>query len=595
MFNKLKLLINTFNDKEKRRLFQLQVLVFIMTIFQIVSIASFAPFISMVADLSVLNGESFLSDLYHESKLSEDQFLLWFGIVVIFLVSLSSFLSIWVNWLLFRFSSRLGMNLSTRLLSLYLYRNFLFHVNNSSSFLLKQIIIEARRIGDGIITPFIQLVANFFFILMVAISLAYYKPFVTIIGGLILLIVYISIYLFTKNKIKLNGQNITNKSLLRSKIALNSFGGVREILHLNKQEFFVKRFDNASRSFADSQSLNSTFSIFPKYVVEFVTLISIVTVLIIAKQNKSSSFLDLIPVVVVFGLLLIKLIPAFQGIFGNLAKIKANLPAFDALKDDLIDISKNEDLFIIEKKTTDFNSLEIKNLCYKYPGERGFILNGVNLTINKNESIGLVGFSGAGKSTLIDILVGFLDYKVGKIILDGEVLTKSTHNEFKKKIGFVSQNVFLLDASIEENIAFGVEEDKIDYEKLNKSIQQSSLEELLKDLPNGLKTQVGERGVQLSGGQIQRIAIARSLYKECEILIFDEATSSLDGITERNILQSINNLQGKKTIIMIAHRLTTLEDCDKIYVLDKGKVDDFGNFKYLSKNNLIFKKMLKNE
>ena len=294
-------------------------------------------------------------------------------------------------------------------------------------------------------------------------------------------------------------------------------------------------------------------------------------------------------------MLLIKLIPAFQAVFGNLAKVKANLPAFDSLNEDFMEM----DVDVSDSSTSGelpFNdSIEVRNLHYKYPGERSTVLNGMDFTIKKNSTIGLVGYSGSGKSTLADILVGFLSLEEGEILVDGKILTPENHKQFKRNIGFVSQSIFLLDASIRENIAFGVEPDDIDEEKLMNSIKQASLEDLLKDLPKGINTEVGERGIQLSGGQVQRIAIARALYTECEVLIFDEATSALDGITEKNILDSITSLQGTKTIIMIAHRLTTLTGCDTIFVLDKGKVDDSGNFEALSKGNKIFKKMLKDE
>lgn len=595
MYKKLKALVSIFSKVEKRKLYQLQALVLIMTIFQIVSIASFAPFISMISDIEVLERENRLSELYQMSGFTKNQFIQYVGLSVILLISISTFLSIRVTWLLYNYSSKLGMRLSARLLKYYLSKNYLFHVSNSSSFLMKQVIIEARRVGDGIVTPMIQLISNSLFIIFVVIALTFYKPMITFFGGAVLLSVYLLIYTFTKNKIKANGQNITNKSMLRSKITLNSFGGVRDILHMDKQYFFVKKFKTASDSFARSQALNSTFSIFPKYLVELVALGGVVLILILFIQPGSDEFTQMIPVVVVFGLLLIKLIPAFQAVFGNLAKVKANLPAFDSLNDDFMEM----DVDVSDSSTTGqlpFNeSIEVRNLHYKYPGERSTVLNGMDFIIKKNSTIGLVGYSGSGKSTLADILVGFLTLEEGEILVDGKTLTPENHKHFKRNIGFVSQSIFLLDASIRENIAFGIDPDEIDEEKLMSSIKQASLEELLEDLPNGINTEVGERGIQLSGGQVQRIAIARALYTECEILIFDEATSALDGITEQNILDSIRGLQGTKTIIMIAHRLTTLSDCDTIFVLDKGKVDDSGNFEALSKGNKIFKKMLKDE
>jgi ABC-type multidrug transport system fused ATPase/permease subunit len=595
VYNKLKKIISIFSKSDKIKLYQLQIMVLIMTVFQIVSIASFASFISMISDPGILDNENKLSEVYKLSGVTKDQFIFYVGILVIILISISSFLSISVNWLLYKFSNKIGMSLSTRLLNYYLSNNYLFHVKNSSSFLMKQVIIEIRRVGDGIITPLIQMLSNFLFIVFVVFALCFYKPMIILFGGSILLIVYLLIYTLTQSKIKINGQNITDKSMLRSKITLNSFGGIRDIIHLDRQSYFVNKFKLASDSFARSQALNSIFSIIPKYIVEFIVLGGIVLVLILFIQPGSDSFRELIPTVVVFGLLLMKLIPAFQAVFGNLAKIKANLPAFDSLEEDLLKMNESIIDSPFSSEILYNKTIEIKALHYKYPGHRSTVLNGINFMIKKNSTIGLVGYSGSGKSTFVDILVGFLTSEKGDILVDGKKLTPESHKSFKKFIGFVSQSIFLLDASIRQNIAFGVDADKIDEEKMNNSIKQASLEDLLKDLPNGIDTEVGERGIQLSGGQVQRIAIARALYTECELLIFDEATSSLDGITEKNILDSIAKLQGTKTIIMIAHRLTTLTGCDAIYVLDKGKVDDVGDFETLSKNNKIFKKMLKDD
>lgn len=595
MYKHLKELFQVFSKIENRKFRKLQYWVLLMTFFQVASIASFAPFISMISDISVLERENVLSEIYQISDLTNIQFVIYSGIMLIILISISSFLSIRVNWALFKYSNSLGMNLSTRLLRYYLGKDYLFHVTNSNSLLMKQVLVETRRVGDGIISPMIQLISQLAFIIIVVVVLIFYSPVVAISGGAILFGLYIVIYLLTKNKIQINGQNITDKSMLRSKITLNSFGAIRDIIHLGKRDFFVDKFKLVSDSFARSQALNSTFSMFPKYIVELVSLGGFVLVLVLLFNPVSDSFTQLVPTFVVFSLLLLKLIPAFQAVFGSLAKIKANLPAFDSLRDDFMKINFDEENIGNDKQILFEKDIEIRNLDYKYPGERKSVLNGINITIQKNSTIGLVGYSGSGKSTLVDVLVGFLTFNQGSILVDGTALTTETHTQFKKNIGFVSQNIFLLDASIKENIAFGINPIQIDEQKLMNAIKQASLEGLLKDLPNGIHTEVGERGIQLSGGQVQRIAIARALYTECEVLIFDEATSALDGITEKNILDSITNLQGTKTIIMIAHRLTTLIGCDSIYVLDKGKVDDVGDFEDLSKNNELFRKMLKDD
>jgi ATP-binding cassette, subfamily B, bacterial PglK len=595
VYRKLKLLIGTFSKADKRKFYQLQILVFLMTIVQIVSIASFAPFILLISDKSTLESSNFLAIAYEYSGLTKDRFIFYAGLLLIFLIVMSSLLSIVINWMLYKFSNNLGMNLSTRLLNYYLRQNYLFHVTHSSSFLMKQIIIEVRRVGDGIVTPLIQMSSNILFIFFVSVSLTFYNPIIIVSGGSILFGFYLLIYIVTKSKIQINGQNLTDKSLLRSNITLNSLGGIRDIIHMNKQSFFVSKFENASNSFARSQALNTVFGLIPKFIVEFVVLCVIVLSLIFFIEPGTDAFEKLVPVIVVFGLLFIKLIPAFQAVFGNLAKIKSNLPAFDSLRKDFLKMQEPVNVENMNKAFTFNKLIEMKNLHYKYPGNRTRVLNGLDLTIRKNTTTGLVGYSGSGKSTLADILVGLLELDEGQILVDGKVLDSTNYHLFNKKIGFVSQSIFLLDASIRENIAFGEENDAIDDVKMNNAIKQANLDNLLDDMPEGILTEVGERGIQLSGGQVQRIAIARALYTECEVLIFDEATSALDGITEKYILDSVTKLQGTKTILMIAHRLTTLSGCDSIYVIDKGVVNDVGDFKSLSRNSSIFKQMLNNE
>jgi HlyD family secretion protein len=596
MYSKLKELIKVFTPSEKRRFYRLQLVVVFMTMFQIVSIASFGPFFSLISDLGILDEDNKLAKLYELSGLTKNQFVFYCGLLVIFLVGFSSFLSIRVNWALKDFNSTYVMRLSSRLFKFYLKKDYLFHVSNSSSSLIKQSITETRRVGDGVAAPLVQLVANSIFILLVILVLILYKPMVTVLGGLFLTIIYMIIYWSTKNKMKVNGQNITNKSLLRTKLALNSFVGVRDILQMDKQEFFVKRFAKASDSFAKSQTINIMFATFPKYIVEFIALGGIVLMMILFLDSGSSQFSEILPVLIVFALLILKLIPAFQMVFGSLSKIKANLAAFESLREDLMKMIEQEaeENKLEDQKILPFNKvLEIEDLHYTYPGERSKVLKGMNLSIERNTTIGFAGYSGAGKSTIVDILNGLLPYQHGTIKVDGVALNEKTMAQFKRNIGFVSQSIFLMDATIKENIAFGIEHDKIDEDKIMRLIKQVNLESLLVDLPMGIETEIGERGVQLSGGQVQRIAIARALYKESEILIFDEATSALDGITEEKILDSIRELKGTKTIIMIAHRLTTLKSCDKIYILDKGKIVSEGSFDELMENDQIFKEMLK--
>ena len=235
----------------------------------------------------------------------------------------------------------------------------------------------------------------------------------------------------------------------------------------------------------------------------------------------------------------------------------------------------------------------LDNISFKYPQTPSNVLNNLSLNISAKQVIGIVGPSGSGKSTLIDVLVGLITPNKGKIIIDKLRLDEENIKGWQQNIGFVSQSIFLSDSSIRENIAFGLPKDLINENQIKIVCKMSHLDDVINDLPNGLDTIVGERGVQLSGGQRQRIGIARALYNEVDVLVFDEATSSLDGLTEQQVMEAIHSLGGKKTIILVAHRLATVKKCDKIFVLKDGNIDDEGTFDELEKNNSLFQELSK--
>jgi len=237
------------------------------------------------------------------------------------------------------------------------------------------------------------------------------------------------------------------------------------------------------------------------------------------------------------------------------------------------------------------NSIAFCNVSFTYPGSCYPVLNDLNIEVKANSVIGFVGASGSGKSTIIDLLLGLIEPDNGEIVIDGSPVTESNKRSWQNSVGFVPQSIFLSDSSITENIAFGIAKPQIDLEKVNRAANMAHLSDMIAELPQGMQTTVGERGVQLSGGQKQRIGIARALYNDPDVLVLDEATSALDGITEKLIMDAIHDFSGKKTIIMIAHRLATVKKCDVIFLLDQGKIIDSGTYDELESRNDVFKKM----
>ena len=237
------------------------------------------------------------------------------------------------------------------------------------------------------------------------------------------------------------------------------------------------------------------------------------------------------------------------------------------------------------------NEISLKNITFNYPGKKSFALKDVSLTIKANTTVGFVGTSGSGKSTLIDVIIGLIKPQQGEVMIDGIPLIKKNLRSWQDKIGFVPQSIFLTEGTIAENVAFGIQQDQIDYSQVEKALKLANIHEWVLGLKSGIYSKVGERGVQLSGGQRQRIGIARALYYEADVLVFDEATSALDGITEKIIMDAIQDFKGQKTIILIAHRLKTIQNCDQIFMMEKGRVIDCGTYQQLLEKNEQFKKM----
>ena len=313
-------------------------------------------------------------------------------------------------------------------------------------------------------------------------------------------------------------------------------------------------------------------------------------------KTSNSDLSIILPILSVYGLAAMKLLPALQIIYNSLAIVKGNLSAYEAIKEDLkrINISRINKNDSTKPVWSKHNEIILKEATFTYPGKKSPALDNISLKIKPNALVGFVGTSGSGKSTIADLISGLIIPKHGKVIIDGIPLDEQNIKLWKKKIGFVPQSIFLTEGTIAENIAFGVSEDLIDYNQIEKALKLANLYEFVSNLDKGVYSKVGERGIQLSGGQRQRIGIARTLYYDADILIFDEATSALDGITEKIIMDSIKDFTGKKTLILIAHRLKTVQKCDQIFMMEKGSVIDSGTYQKLIEKNNDFKKMSEN-
>ena len=428
-----------------------------------------------------------------------------------------------------------------------------------------------------------------------------YNPKAALIVGTILGVSYLIIYSSIKNIVMKNGRIVSSTQEKRYKLMSEGFGGIREVLISGKQNFFNASFSSESDQWASAVGKNQAVGHLPRYIVELIAFSTIIGfILYLTSSNNNNQFVTMLPVLSIYALGGLKLLPAFQSIFLYVTAIKSNINAFDNIKENLIECDSNENKNqnkIFERKFNDSTKLNIEselsflNVNFKYEVKDDYVVKDLNLIIKSNETIGIVGKSGSGKSTIIDLIAGLIFPNSGKILIDGNNLTEQNKQLWQQNISLVSQSIFLSDSSIAENIAFGVPKNEIDNNKIKIALEKSQLIDFVDKLPNGPNTFIGERGVQLSGGQRQRVAIARSLYSESKLLIFDEATSSLDGITEEAVINSIKNIQHTKTVVIVAHRLASVKNCDVIYFIENGKVVDSGSYDGLLNRNASFKKM----
>lgn len=597
MLRQLKDLYELLTKDQRKKLLRLQVLVVLMSLAEIIGVASIGPFMALVGDMGQLQGDGIIAQLYRVSGLGEPRaFLFWLGVGVLIVLTMSAVISMFTIWRLSMYGARVGAELSSRLFRHYMHQSWLFHASGSSSQLTNQIAQECQRVTVAVINPLMQMNAKLVMASLMAIAVFVYSPLVALVGLSVFALVYLFLYRTVRRRLVRNGKVITQAQRQRFKLMGEGFGGIKDALLLGRQDIFTERFDKASADFAQAQGTTQAMGQVPRYAMELVAFGSVIFLILYLLATHQGNLGTILPVLSVYALAGFKMLPAFQQVYTSVSQIRGNLAAFEALRDDLrasaiVEGREKEPINSNEYRWTAKHSIKLDNVQFTYPGKLEPALDGLNIEIPINKVIGLVGASGSGKSTAIDLLLGLISPRQGSLLIDGVPITDKTRRAWQNSLGFVPQSIFLADSSIRENIGFGLPLEAIDEQRAKRAASMAHLDELLDELPDGMGTRVGERGVQLSGGQRQRIGIARALYHDADVLILDEATSALDGITEKLIMDAIHDFSGKKTIIMIAHRLTTVKQCDSIYLLANGRVVDQGNYFDLEKSNKIFQRM----
>lgn len=575
VFNSVRLLFYSINKRQKTNLFFLFWLTVINSVFEVVSIGAILPLVSLLIEENSSNNSVFFFEIINNFNFfNEYSKLTVCGIFFIAISLLSGSSRLFVLWYSLRTAKEIAAELGTKIYENTLYEPYLSHVNRNSSDVISGI---TQKVGtaSSVILSTVTLFTNLFLFLSIILSLLYIDPVITFFGIVFFGISYSIIALISKNFLIKNSFIISSEQTNIIKFLQEGLGGIREVLINGLQEIYKNRYKKSVTKLQKANAGNTFINQSPRFLMETIAIIAI-AVFVIFLDSETNLMKSFIPILAMFGLAAQKLLPLMQNLYGNWSVINAS---YSGLNDVLSFLTKNRsNVFINFKKNKEskklFNkSIVFKNISFTYPSNSMYsVIKNLNITIKKGKKIGVVGKTGVGKSTFLDLLMGLLKPSSGKIYFDDRLLSNSNTKKFiETAMTYVPQKIFLSDSEIEENIAFGVKKSQIDYSKIAKIAKLSQISHLLKSRKNQTKKfNVGERGVKLSGGEIQRIAIARALYTDPEIIVLDEATSALDVKTEEKIIKSIYDLNKNITIIFVSHKMYSLKMCDEIYKLDNG-------------------------
>jgi len=589
MFEKINLL---FTKAEFYKIGIIFLGVLIMSVLEVLGVASIAPFIGVVTNPSIIHHNEYLSFIYEYLDFSSDKsFIIATGAMVIFILVFSNSFNAFMTWKITMFSKMHGHMLSMRLLSRYLNQPYSFFLTRNTSDLGKNILTEITRCIDGAIFPALNIASKIIVSVFLLIFLLSIDPVLALVVSTVLCGSYLLIYKLVRRNLSTIGVNSTNAVLNRFKITNEALSGIKDIKLRGNENKFLQYFSIHSKNDAKYNAQSLLISTLPRYALETIAFSGIILIIIYFVSNDAKTD-QLIPLLSLYALAGFRLMPAVQQIYSGFSQVKYNLPALLLLIEDLKLNNRNSGNIDVPVEHLVFkNEIKLESIDFSYPNTSKNILDDFSLSVSCNTTVGLIGTTGSGKTTIVDIILGLLEPSSGKFFIDDTELTSDELPRWKQKLGYVPQFVYLIDDTIESNIAFGLSENEIDLKQVKNAAKLAELDEFIMSLPMQYKTKVGERGVRLSGGQLQRIGIARALYYNPTVLIMDEATSSLDGNTEDVILEAIHNLGHKITIIMIAHRLSTLKECDVIHILKDGRIIESGNYEQLFKSNDEFRKL----
>ena len=591
----LKKIFDLLTPNERKNLFPLFIMILIMALLDVFGVASIMPFIAVLSNPNIIETNSILSFIYKASNeigvSTIDQFVFLLAIFTFLMLFFSLAFKAFTTYALLQFGLMREYAFSKRLLESYLHQPYAWFLNRNSAELGKNILSESGRFTNYCLIPLLNLFAQSIVVVSLLTLIIIINPILALTSFAVLSAGYLLIFKLARVILDTLGKKSIQSNHNRFSALQEVFGAIKELKVRGLELTYINRYSESAKTYAKTLALSQIIAQIPKFFMEIIAFGGVIlAVLILLKTN--TDFFSVLPIITLYVLAGYRLMPALQSIYSSYTQIHFFNAALKALHSDIMSLKMIEPEITTQDPVLLQKSIELKNIHFNYPDTSRLALKDITLNIRANSTVGFVGSTGSGKTTIADLILGLLDPQDGMLMVDGNAINSLNRRQWQKNIGYVPQNIYLIDDTISANIAIGIESKNIDYKAVERAAKVANMHDfVINELPDGYKTEVGERGVRLSGGQRQRIGIARALYHNPQLLIFDEATSALDNLTEQAVMKEIKNMGKKITIIIIAHRLNTVFECDNIFLLEKGELKGQGNFETLLKTNKKFKQM----
>lgn len=591
----LKKYLDLLSPHERKRAVLLLGMILVMALLDVIGVASIMPFMAVLANPQLVETNAILATAYAKATLlginNTDQFLFALGVLVFVLLVLSLSFKALTTYAQLRFTLMREYSLGKRLVEGYLHQPYTWFLNRHSADLGKTILSEVSTVIRSGMMSLMSLISQSATAIALLTLLLIVDPLLALTVGVVLAIAYGLIFKLMSSFLARIGAERVRANQARFIAVSEAFSAAKEVKVSGLEQAYIRRFAAPAGIVARVESSAQLLVQLPRFMLEAIAFGGLLLV-VLNLMARSGGFASALPIIALYAFAGYRLMPALQQIYGSFSTLRFASPALDALHSDLMSLQPAEQALSTTTAMPLTQAIQLNNIVFSYPKTTQPALKGIHLTIPAHSIIGLVGSTGSGKTTTVDLILGLLEAQQGTLTVDGQVINASNRRNWQQAIGYVPQQIYLADDSVAANIAFGVEPNQINQAAVESAARIANLHEFVaNELPQGYATTVGERGVRLSGGQRQRIGIARALYRNPQVLILDEATSALDNLTEHAVMEAVNNLGHEITIILIAHRLSTVRKCDQIYLLGKGQVKAQGTYDELTQKSEIFRAM----